>query len=531
MSAVARTVLYVRLPCWKIYPGGVVYVANYIHKQRPDIDQHILDLATIAPAERTRALTKRLHAMQPDVVAFSWRNMQSFGPPPADDALDVVLNYDHSPSWRRRIKATGDAVRIISDYVLARVRNFGYFKLVRRLLPQTRIVVGGTAVSIFAKHVVAHCPKDTVVVVGEGEDAMLSVVDGFSAPAGEFYYKDSGGTVRHRQAGESFDLRALTAVDFPYIDKIFPAFRLYLDDDIGVHTKRGCPFQCHFCLYNQIEGHRQRYREPAEVAKEIEILNKQYGVKRIWFTDAQFCSTRKSTQHVEQILDEMLARDIKVTWSGYLRLNHLTPALARKMWATGMGSVDLSFTGSQEMIDALTLGYSLEQQMDAFRMFKANGHTDQKIKLYMPLNAPGETVETLRMTIDKINELYALFGRDNVLPFLFFIGVQPGTPVEKLLIERGYLKAGYDPLTFNPFLLKKLLYNPAPLGGIIARAYLEAAESMGKTSEYIGRATMDVLDRELAAANVAANPSWSKSVDATVNKNVRFNACPRLAEP
>src|SRR5271157_5129815 len=136
----------------------------------------------------------------------------------------------------------------------------------------------------------------------------------------------------------------------------------------------------------------------------------------------------KSTRHVEAILDEMLARQIAVTWSGYLRLNHLSPALARKMWASGMGSVDLSFTGSQEMVDSLTLGYSLDQQMEAFRMLKANGHTDQKIKLYLPLNAPGETVQTLRKTIDKIESLYGLFGRDNVLPFIFFIGVQPGTP-------------------------------------------------------------------------------------------------------
>jgi len=201
----------------------------------------------------------------------------------------------------------------------------------------------------------------------------------------------------------------------------------------------------------------------------------------------------------------MQARNIEVTWSGYLRLNYLTPALAQKMWATGMGSVDLSFTGSQEMIDALTLGYSLEQQMAAFRMLQENGHSDQKIKLYMPLNAPGETVSTLRMTIDKINELYALFGRDNVLPFLFFIGVQPGTPVERLLIDRGYLKANYNPLTFNPFLLKRLLYNPLPLGRIIGRAYLEAVDSMDRSSEYIGRATMDILERELAEAHVAAD--------------------------
>jgi radical SAM superfamily enzyme YgiQ (UPF0313 family) len=337
---------------------------------------------------------------------------------------------------------------------------------------------------------------------------MLSIVDGFDQPVGEFYYKDRAGQVTHRPRQETFDLGTLTAVDFPYVESIFPDFRRYLDDAIGVHTKRGCPFQCHFCLYNKIEGARQRYRQPAEIAKEIEVLNKQYGVKRIWFTDAQFCSTKRSTEHVEKILDEMLARGTDVQWSGYLRLNHLTPAIARKMLASGLASVDLSFTGSQEIIDMLTLGYKLEQQMDAFRMIKDNGFTNQKVKLYMPLNAPGETVETLQKTIDKIKELYALFGRDNVLPFIFFIGIQPNTPVERLLIEQGYLKPGYNPLTFNPFLIKKLLYNPKPLGRLIGRAYLEALDTHDPTGDYIGRATMDIIERELAkrAAPGSARP-------------------------
>jgi len=504
MSSETKSVLYVRLPCWKIYPGGVIYVADYIHKQRPGIQQHLLDLALVEPSSRQRVLQERLTALRPDLVAFSWRNMQSFGPHPEDDALDVVMNFDHSPSWWRKLKATKDSVTIISDYVISRLRNFGYMKLVRKLLPATRIVVGGTAVSIFGKYVAEKCPTDTVVVIGEGEDAMLSIVDGFTAPAGEVYYKDGSGHITHRSRTETFDLRKLTAVDFPYVESIFPDFHSYLNEDIGVHTKRGCPFQCHFCLYNQIEGANQRYREPVEIAKEVEALSTRYGVKRIWFTDAQFCSTKRSTQHVDMVLDEFLARKIDVSWSGYLRLNHLTPEIARKMLATGMCSVDLSFTGSQEVIDNLTLGYSLDQQMDAFRMLKANGYTNQKIKLYLPLNAPGETVETLQKTGEKIKELYLMFGRENVLPFIFFIGVQPGTPVEKLLIGQGYLKPDYNPLTFNPFIIKKLLYNPKPLGRLIGRAYLEAVEALDSSSEYIGRATMDNIERELDKMEVVA---------------------------
>jgi hypothetical protein len=502
---VARSILYIRLPCWKIYPGGVIYVADFIHKRHPEIRQQLLDLALVAPADRQRVLIEHIESLRPDIVAFSWRNMQSFGPHPEDDALDVVMNFDHSPSWWRKLRAAKDAVRIIGDYVGSRLRNFGYMKLVRRLLPASRIVVGGTAVSIFGRYVAEKCPSDTVVVIGEGEDTMLSIVDGFTEPVGEFYYKDDGGRVSHRARSETFDLRGLTAVDFPYVESIFPAFGEYLGDDIGVHTKRGCPHQCHFCLYNKIEGANQRYREPAEIAREIETLNLRYGVRRIWFTDAQFCSTKRSIAHVDQILDELLARKLDIEWSGYLRLNHLTPAIARKMLATGIASVDLSFTGSQEIIDNLTLGYSLEQQMDAFRMFKAMGHSDQKVKLYMPLNAPGETVCTLLKTIEKVKELYALFGRDNVLPFIFFIGVQPDTPVEKVLIGQGYLPADYNPLTLNPFVIKKLLYNPKPLGRLIGRAYLEAVASMDPASDYIGRATLDVIERELSKPDIVAH--------------------------
>jgi radical SAM superfamily enzyme YgiQ (UPF0313 family) len=505
MSKTVRSVLYVRLPVWKIWPGGLVYLADFIHKQRPDLRQEILDLALVEPGRRRARLRERLLELRPDVVAFSWRNMQTFGPHPENDALEVVMNFDHSPSPWRRVKAACDAFGIIWDYAAARLRNFGFLRLTRRLLPDARLVVGGTAVSIFGKYVARKCPTDTVVVVGEGEEAMLSIVDGFTSPRGHHWYKDRSGAIAHTPADEGFDLAQLTAVDFRYIESIFPAFREYLDGTIGVHTKRGCPFQCHFCLYNKIEGDRQRYRDPVEVAKEVETLNKVYGVKHIWFTDAQFCSTRRSTQHVEAILDEMIARQVKVRWTGYLRLNHLTHDIAAKMLNTGLESIDLSFTGTQEVIDSLTLGYNLEQQMVAFRLFKDAGYTDQQVKLYMPLNAPGETTQTLGATLARIQELYGLFGRENVLPFIFFIGVQPDTPIERRLIAEGYLDANYDPLTLNPFVIKKLLYNPQPLGRMIGRAYLEAYASRGAADDYVGRATMEILARKLAAGEFGSD--------------------------
>lgn len=509
MTEPAKSILYIRLPCWKIYPGGVIYVADYIHKQRPDIQQEMLDLALVPATQRKQVLKQYIQRLKPDVVAFSWRNMQSFGPHPEDDALGVVMNFDHSPSPWRRIKAAFSAVGIIFDYSYSRIRNFAFMRMARKLLPDAKIVVGGTAVSIFAQYVAEKCPTNSTVVVGEGEPAMLSIVNGEETTLGECYCKDLNGEVSFHNRQENFDLRTLTAINFKYIESIFPALHEYMDDYVGVHTKRGCPYQCHFCLYNEIEGHAQRYREPMEIVDEIEALNKNYGVNKIWFTDAQFCSTRRSTHHVEEILDEIIQRKLKIEWTGYIRLNYLTPELAKKMLLSGLASLDLSFTGTQEMINNLTLGYKLEQQMQAFQMFKDAGYTNQKVKLYMPLNAPGETAQTLLQTIDCIKDLYNMFGRDNVLPFIFFIGIQPGTPVERLLLEQGYLHKGYNPLTLNPFTIKKLLYNPKPLGPLIARSYLEAVDELDEDSEYIGRATMDNLERMLKNPRIAARVSRS----------------------
>ena len=299
----AEAVLYVRLPCWKIYPGGVVYVADYVHKNRPLVRQHLLDLALVPRRKRRAALHECIDSFHPDIVAFSWRNMQSFGPHPEDDALDVVMNFDHARNPLRRLRAAGDALRIIYDYTAARLDNFAFMRLVRRRLPQARIVVGGTAVSIFGPYVAEKMPSNSVVVVGEGEDSMLSIVDGVEVPLGETYRKDAEGRITHHERVANFELAELGAVDFDYITTIFPGFGAYLDDDaVGVNTKRGCPFQCHFCLYNRIEGPNQRYRDPAEIVDEIEALNRQHGVRRIWFTDAQFCSTKRSTEHVEQVL-------------------------------------------------------------------------------------------------------------------------------------------------------------------------------------------------------------------------------------
>jgi hypothetical protein len=59
---------------------------------------------------------------------------------------------------------------------------------------------------------------------------------------------------------------------------------------------------------------------------------------------------------------------------------------------------------------------------------------------------------------------------------MFFLGIQPNTDLEHRLLEEGYLSAGYNPLMLTPTSIRKLLYNPAPLNKLIAKACLAAWE-------------------------------------------------------
>jgi hypothetical protein len=59
---------------------------------------------------------------------------------------------------------------------------------------------------------------------------------------------------------------------------------------------------------------------------------------------------------------------------------------------------------------------------------------------------------------------------------MFFLGIQPNTELEQRLLDTGYLSAGYNPLMLTPGSIKKLLYNPAPLNRLIAKACLGAWE-------------------------------------------------------
>ncbi|MFQ5949638.1 MAG: B12-binding domain-containing radical SAM protein, partial [Nitrospiria bacterium] len=286
-----------------------------------------------------------------------------------------------------------------------------------------------------------------------------------------------------------------------YIESIFPQYTAYMGETIGIQTKRGCPYDCQFCLYPFIEGKRV-YTRPAEnIVAEMRAFYDRWEIRRFWFADAQWVPGSKYYPHCIETLERIISSGMKIEWGGYIRTSLITKGLARLMVQSGLGDTEVAITsGSQKVLDGMKMGFRLEKLYEGCRYLKEAGFKGRIILNYS-LNSPGDTEETLLESVESYKKIISIMGESQVYPALFFLGIQPNTGLSERLVEEGYLPRNYNPLSLNPLIIKKVLYNPAPLGKIITKACLKA----WKDKSVPGRDPMRKSDKSTYADDSIAN--------------------------
>ncbi|HEV8243295.1 MAG TPA: radical SAM protein [Nitrospirales bacterium] len=465
-------ILYIFLPCKQIYPVGCTYLAEYIHRRRPEIHQRILDLSQVPPSERSKTVREIAEAFHPDLVCFSWRDIQIFSPHEGDASLEQAFTFYYSNNPLKKLAASFSGVKSLYQYYSGIRANLSHAWLIRKTCPDAQIMIGGGAFGAFADQLIEKLPEGTIGILGEGEEAILKMVEGKPLDGERFIASRDGKTIKG--LGQSYTDLSDFAVDLPYITSVFPQYTTYKDDCIGVQSKRGCPYDCAFCLYPYLEGKSVRYRPASLVVQDIAQHYHRWGTRRFWFTDAQFITGKAAYPQCTEIMERIIAEKLELEWSGYIRTSLITAELARLMVRSGVGDLEVAITsGSQEVLNGLHMGFMLDRLYDGCRYLAEAGFTG-KIILNYSLNAPDETAETLRDSIESYKKVVAILGEERVFPMMFFLGIQPNTDLEHRLLEEGYLTSGYNPLMLTPTSIRKLLYNPAPLSKLIGKACLAA---------------------------------------------------------
>ena len=305
----------------------------------------------------------------------------------------------------------------------------GVTKDIKDINPAIMTVMGGPHVSFCARETLADYPDLDVAVIGEGERTVVELCR--TANSGLGLENVSGIAYRrgtdifftaHREPIENLD-------ELPLPDRALVPLGRYraLNMPISITTSRGCPFKCIFCVGRKMVGARVRYRSPGKVVDEMQYLN-TLNFNQINIADDLFTANK---DHCLGVCNEIIKRNLKLTWTSFARVDTVSDDLLSKMKAAGCSAVSFGIeSANPQILKTIKKGITLEQVEAAVGMCKRAGVTPFASFI---LGLPGETPQTIKETMDfgeKMKRLGLAFGFHLLAPF-------PGTEVREQSDQYG----------------------------------------------------------------------------------------------
>lgn len=317
------------------------------------------------------------------------------------------------------------------------------------------IVIGGPHVTALPKEVMKMTCFD-YGVVGEGEETMVELVKALMEKQDlkkidGLVFREKGRIIKTnpRRFIEDLDSLPFPARHLmPPLSLYHPTPATFRQFPVGTMiTSRGCPNRCSFC-FRGVFGNRWRFRTPANIVKEIEILVNEFGAKEIRLWDDTF---NVDQNRVMAICDLLIKKGVKVPWTCLGRVNYASRAMLKLMKKAGCWQISYGIeSGNEAVLKRANKGISKEMVRKAIRETYRAGI--QSLGFFI-LGLPGETKATMNETIEFANQLPLNAANFTIAtPY-------PGTDIWFLAKEQGFLKnLSYDKLMVN--LPKKLYYVP-----------------------------------------------------------------------
>lgn len=161
-----------------------------------------------------------------------------------------------------------------------------------------------------------------------------------------------------------------------------------------LYTSRGCPYSCTFCERTAILGNRFRVHGPRYVVDELEHLQREYGIREVFFYDDTFTFDRK---RVEGICREILDRGVHISWNISTHVGNVDRALLTLMRQAGCWQIAYGIeTGDPQVMRDISKGTTLEQVRERIGWTLEAGI---EAKGLFMLGHPTDTAETIERTI------------------------------------------------------------------------------------------------------------------------------------
>ncbi len=375
-----------------VIPIGLCWIAATLEQAGHTVK--VLDLMFVSQPQK--AIRRTIAHFNPEVIGISIRNI--------DDAHAVFLLDD-----------------IKKKTVAPCKKHF-----------RGPIIIGGAAVGISGVEMLDYFELE-YALRGDGEISMLEFVDRLqeNKPVNGIkglLIRRNGILVEQNPPRFENNFKELPfSKPHKYID-----LKAYLrrGANMQIQTKRGCALNCTYCVYNELEGSHYRFRDPEDIADEIEMMYNETGIDTFEFTDSTFNIPLK---HAKAVLRAIAKKKLNIALKSVdLNPGEIDEEFADMLIASNFVEVGLSVeSGSNRILKNLNKNYDRRKVLAAEKILH-----DRNIPLVwiFMMGAPEETKTTIQETFDLIEHVAR---RDEFVLITSGIRVYKGTPLSHRLEQDG----------------------------------------------------------------------------------------------
>jgi len=335
-----------------------------------------------------------------------------------DTAMSIVADL-----YRRRPDVVG-----FSCYIWNIEETIAVVDILRKVLPNVRIVLGGPEVSYDTEYWMERLPAVDFIVMGEGEETFRHLLREI-AGAGKYHfvfglaYRKDGRTVINPPRPK-LDLNALPSPhrfpeDLPQLGNRVVYFE----------TSRGCPFSCQFCLSSIETG--VRYFDIERTKSDLLYLIEN-GAKLIKFVDRTFNLKR---DYALEIFRFLIDHHRGCVFQFEITADIMRPEVLDFLAEHAPPGIFRFEIGVQSTNDPTNLAVQRRQNFDKLSRtvtkIRDSGNIAQHLDLIAGL--PLEDYDTFRKTF---NDVFALRPEELQLGFLKMLR---GTGLRRDAAKYGYV--------------------------------------------------------------------------------------------
>ena len=187
---------------------------------------------------------------------------------------------------------------------------------------------------------------------------------------------------------------------------------------------RGCPFSCSFC--HNFYGRNVRRRSVDIVVKEMELCQRQYGVKEIFFLDELFTMDKS---WILSFGEEIQRRKLSLSLTIQTRTDCLDDEILASLYLAGVKDIWLGIESGDDRI--LKISNKEETIAELVPTIDKIRYYGMRPNAFFMLGMPGETVESINKTLKTIY--------DEKIPYTRSIMIctpRYGTPYYKLAVKQ-----------------------------------------------------------------------------------------------